>query len=172
MLCFEGDRLSRRAADPLAEAFLECVSDSVVDQIEGAARPVSLVDRRFADIRECIQKYVTSADLTSEWVARYCGISPRYLCYVLKANGTCFSELLWNERLPRARDWLACDAFRQYPIHKIACMAGFKSAAHFSRMFKSAYGMSPKEYRASPQKGGAIGMINDQETRSLVPHRG
>jgi len=151
ILCFEGDRLSRRAADPLAEAFLESMSDGVGDQIAGAAQPCSLVDKRFADIRECIEKYVTSPDLTSEWVAQYCGISPRYLCYVLKANDTCFSELLWSERLPRARDWLVCDAFRQYPIHKIAGMAGFKSAAHFSRMFKSAYGVSPKDYRASPK---------------------
>jgi transcriptional regulator GlxA family with amidase domain len=28
-------------------------------------------------------------------------------------------------------------------------MAGFKSAAHFSRMFKSTFGASPNEYRAS-----------------------
>jgi AraC family transcriptional activator of tynA and feaB len=147
LLCFEGDRLSRRAADPLAEAFLESMSDGVGDKITGAARSCSLVDTRFADIRECIQKYVTCPDLTSEWVAQYCGISPRYLCYVLKANDTCFSELLWSERLPKARDWLVCNEFRQYPIHKIACMAGFKSAAHFSRMFKSAYGASPKDYR-------------------------
>ena len=149
LLCFEGDRLSRRAADPLAEAFLESMSDGVGDKITGAARSCSLVDTRFADIRECIQKYVTCPDLTSEWVAQYCGISPRYLCYVLKANDTCFSELLWSERLPKARDWLVCNEFRQYPIHKIACMAGFKSAAHFSRMFKSAYGVSPKDYRIS-----------------------
>jgi AraC-like DNA-binding protein len=151
LLCFEGDRLSRRAADPLTEAFLESLSEGVGDKIAGALRSCSLVDKRFADIRQCIQKYVTCPDLTSEWVAQYCGISPRYLCYVLKANDTCFSELLWNERLPTARDWLVCDAFRQYPIHKIACMAGFKSAAHFSRMFKSAYGVSPKDYRASPE---------------------
>jgi AraC-like DNA-binding protein len=151
LLCFEGDRLSRRAADPLTEAFLESLSEGVGDKIAGALRSCSLVDKRFADIRQCIQKYVTCPDLTSEWVAQYCGISPRYLCYVLKANDTCFSELLWNERLPKARDWLVCDAFRQYPIHKIACMAGFKSAAHFSRMFKSAYGVSPKDYRASPE---------------------
>jgi AraC family transcriptional activator of tynA and feaB len=149
LLCFEGDRLSRRAADPLTEAFLESLSEGVGDKIAGALRSCSLVDRRFADIRQCIQKYVTCPDLTSEWVAQYCGISPRYLCYVLKANDTCFSELLWSERLPKARDWLVCDAFRQYPIHKIACMAGFKSAAHFSRMFKCAYGASPKDYRAS-----------------------
>jgi AraC family transcriptional activator of tynA and feaB len=151
LLCFEGDRLSRRAADPLTEAFLESLSEGVGDKIAGALRSCSLVDKRFADIRQCIQKYVTCPDLTSEWVAQYCGISPRYLCYVLKANDTCFSELLWSERLPKARDWLVCDAFRQYPIHKIACMAGFKSAAHFSRMFKSAYGVSPKDYRASPE---------------------
>jgi AraC-like DNA-binding protein len=151
LLCFEGDRLSRRAADPLTEAFLESLSEGVGDKIAGALRSCSLVDRRFADIRQCIQKYVTCPDLTSEWVAQYCGISPRYLCYVLKANDTCFSELLWSERLPKARDWLVCDAFQQYPIHKIACMAGFKSAAHFSRMFKSAYGASPKDYRASPK---------------------
>jgi AraC family transcriptional activator of tynA and feaB len=151
LLCFEGDRLSRRAADPLTEAFLESLSEGVGDKIAGALRSCSLVDKRFADIRQCIQKYVTCPDLPSEWVAQYCGISPRYLCYVLKANDTCFSELLWSERLPKARDWLVCDAFRQYPIHKIACMAGFKSAAHFSRMFKSAYGVSPKDYRASPE---------------------
>jgi AraC family transcriptional regulator, positive regulator of tynA and feaB len=67
---------------------------------------------------------------------------------VLRANNTSFSDLLWSQRLPSARDWLVSESFRRYPIHKVACMAGFKSAAHFSRMFKSAYGISPKEYRA------------------------
>jgi transcriptional regulator GlxA family with amidase domain len=67
---------------------------------------------------------------------------------VLKANNTSFSDLLWSQRLPKARDWLVTDSFRRYPIHKIASMAGFKSAAHFSRMFKSAYHVAPKEYRA------------------------
>jgi transcriptional regulator GlxA family with amidase domain len=66
----------------------------------------------------------------------------------LKANNTSFSELLWSQRLPKAREWLVADSFERYPIHKIATMAGFKSAAHFSRMFKSAYKVSPKEYRA------------------------
>lgn len=147
LLCFEGDRLSRRVAEPLADAFLESITEGVGDEVAGAARRGSLLDRRFMDIRACIQKYVTCPDLTSEWVARHCGISSRYLCYVLKANDTSFSELLWTERLPKARDWLVSESFRQYPIHKIACMAGFKSAAHFSRMFKAVYGVSPKDYR-------------------------
>ena len=154
LLCFEGDHMSRRTATPLAEAFLQSISESVGDHIANRAPSCSLVDKRFADIQACIQKYLTSADLTCDRVAAYCGISPRYLCYVLKANNTSFSELLWSQRLPKAREWLVADSFERYPIHKIATMAGFKSAAHFSRMFKSVYQVSPKEYRESHAKGG------------------
>jgi AraC family transcriptional activator of tynA and feaB len=154
ILCFEGDHLGRKTAEPLAKAFLQSISDSVGDQIANHARPSGLVDRRFADIQSSILKYLTRPDLTCDQVAASCGISSRYLCYVLKANDTSFSELLWGQRLPKARDRLAFKAFQRYPIHKIARMAGFKSAAHFSRMFKSTYGLSPKEYRASHSDGG------------------
>ena len=149
ILCFEGDRLGHQTAEPLAEAFLQSISDSVGSCIANSTKPTGLVDKRFSDIQECIHKYLTCADLTCDRVAAYCGISPRYLCYVLKANETSFSDLLWGKRLPKAREWLVSEAFQRYPIHKIAAMAGFKSAAHFSRMFKSSYGVSPKEYRAN-----------------------
>jgi AraC family transcriptional activator of tynA and feaB len=149
LLCFEGDHLGRQTAEPLAEAFLQSISDGVSGCVAGSNRSSSLVDKRFADIQECIHKYLTCADLTCDRVAACCGISPRYLCYVLKANDTSFSDLLWGKRLPKAREWLVTEAFQRYPIHKIASMAGFKSAAHFSRMFKTAYGVSPKDYRAN-----------------------
>jgi AraC family transcriptional regulator, positive regulator of tynA and feaB len=68
---------------------------------------------------------------------------------VLRSRDTSFSELLWSQRLLKARDWLVAASFQRYPIHKIACMAGFKSAAHFSRMFKSTFGASPNEFRTS-----------------------
>lgn len=149
ILCFEGPRLGPQTAEPLAQAFLHSITESVGDQIASLQRPDSVLDKRFSDIQACIQKYLTATDLTCDRVAAYCGISPRYLCYVLSAKNTSFSDLLWSQRLPKARDWLINDAFRRYPIHKIACMAGFKSAAHFSRTFKTAYGCSPKEYRAN-----------------------
>ena len=148
ILCTEGDRLSARTGAALAQGFLHSVSDSLGEQLAGSVDPQSLTDRRFEDIQACIGRYLTCADLTCDRVAEYCGISPRYLCYVLKSNNTSFSELLWGQRLPKAREWLGSSAYRHYPIHKIAGMAGFKSAAHFSRMFKTAYNLSPKEYRA------------------------
>jgi hypothetical protein len=69
LLCFEGDRLGRRTAEPLAEAFLQSISESVSDQLASEAHSSSLAERRFADIRECIQKYLTCADLTCDRVA-------------------------------------------------------------------------------------------------------
>lgn len=155
LLSFQGANLGRKSAESLATAFLQSVSDGVGDQIANSAGPGTTMDKRFADIQACIQKYSTAVDLTCDRVAEYCGISPRYVCYVLRANNTSFSDLLWSHRLPSARDWLVSESFRRYPIHKIACMAGFKSAAHFSRMFKSAYGMSPKEYRINRADLGA-----------------
>lgn len=154
LLCFEGEHLGRAAAESLSDAFLQSISDSVSDRFIIETSRSSLLSKRFADIQNCILKHVTSSDLTCDRVAEYCGISSRYLCHVLKVNDTAFSDLLWSQRMVKARDWLISDAFKQYPIHKIAGMAGFKSAAHFSRMFKASFGMSPKGYRATASTVG------------------
>jgi AraC family transcriptional regulator, positive regulator of tynA and feaB len=147
LLCFEGPRLGPKTAEPLVEAFLHSISDGIGDSGVALARPASVMDKRFADIQACIQKYLTAQDLTCDRVAAHCGVSPRYVCYVLRARDTSFSELLWTQRLQKSRDWLVSTSFQRYPIHKIASMAGFKSAAHFSRMFKSSFGASPNEFR-------------------------
>ncbi|MEQ8692398.1 MAG: helix-turn-helix transcriptional regulator, partial [Pseudomonadales bacterium] len=81
--------------------------------------------------------------------AKCCGIYTRHLCHVLKIHNTSFSERLWSLRMVKAHDWLLSDKFLDQPIYHIAYMAGFKSAAHFSRMFKEVYGVSPKECRVA-----------------------
>ena len=143
----EGESISPKAAHPLVAAFLEILSDCIAEYADGPKSRLRVVDKRLADIEAYILKHLTDPDLGYDEVAAKCGISPRYLCYVLKANNSSFSTLLWSQRLPKARDWLAASALSDYPIQEIAFMAGFKSPAHFSRMFKATYGCSPKEYR-------------------------
>jgi len=155
LLCNEGPRLGPKTVEPLVEAFLQSVSDGAGDSAVVSARSDSVIDKRFADIQACIQKYLTAPDLTCDRVAAHCGVSPRYVCYVLRAHDTSFSELLWTQRLHKSRAWLVSKSFQHYPIHKIACMAGFKSAAHFSRMFKASFGSSPNAYRASSARQDA-----------------
>jgi AraC-like DNA-binding protein len=149
LLMGEGEHISKSAAEPLVAAFLEALASN----INSITAPLSnrkekLVDKRLADIEAYITKHVTDPDLMYDDVAIKCGISPRYLCYVLKANNTSFSNLLWGQRLPLAKEWLGKPELQDFPIQEIAFRAGFKSAAHFSRMFRAAYNISPKEYRS------------------------
>jgi AraC-like DNA-binding protein len=69
----------------------------------------------------------------------------------LKAHDTSFSDILWNSRVERTKTWLAADDMRHVSIAKIAYMAGFKSPAHFSRMFKRATSKTPRDFRESSE---------------------
>jgi AraC family transcriptional regulator, positive regulator of tynA and feaB len=105
-------------------------------------------DQRFREIIACIQKHLSNPDLTLEAVAGRCGISPRYLCSVLKSHGTSFSEMLWSRRLEKTQHWLRAAEMQHRSITEISYMAGFKSSAHFSRMFKRKFRTTPGAFRA------------------------
>lgn len=170
LLVRDGEQLSRAAAKHLSEGLLVALADHLEGQHADISRRQQLVAKRLSDIQNYILMNLTDPDLSFERVASNCGISPRYLCYVLKANRTSFSRLLWRNRLSKAKDLLLSQATRDYPIHEIAYMSGFKSAAHFSRMFKAAFGCPPRKFR----KGGADAMrdvgddfeIDDLELRT------
>ncbi len=143
-----GSALGNALADSLSHAFLEAIAKLLRNSNIDMPKRQKLVDRRLSDIENFIRMNLADPELSYDKVAVSCGISPRYLCFLLKANNTSFSELVWKNRLPKARDWLISLKTRDYPIHEIAYMSGFKSAAHFSRMFKANYGMPPREFRA------------------------
>lgn len=158
VLVEDGERLSERSAKPLVEGVLEAIADCLIDRASSIPARQTLVEKRLADIKNHILMNLSDPDLSYDRVAASCGISPRYLCYLLKAHNTSFSELLWKNRLPRARDLLLSPAVRDYPIHEIAFMCGFKSAAHFSRMFNATYGCPPRLFRLTK---GAAARVQD-----------
>lgn len=147
VLAKHGDGLSDRTAELMSQSLLEATADHLRKSGIEMPRRQKLVDRRLADIENYIKMNLADPELSYDKVAVSCGISPRYLCFLLKANNTSFSELVWTNRMPKARDLLVSPKARDYPIHEIAYMSGFKSAAHFSRMFKATYGVPPREYR-------------------------
>ena len=147
-----GNELSSNTAEPLVGAFLESLADRVRDVTEWVPARQRNADMRLAEIKAHIMRNLTDPDLSYEDVAAQCGISPRYLYYLLKADNTTFSKLVWSQRLEKAREWLASKELLEHPIREIAFMAGFKDAAHFSRIFKAAFGTSPKDYRTEARK--------------------
>ncbi len=146
-LAIDGEHLSDKVVHALAACFLDALSHCTETATPDVPAHRRLVDKRFADIKSCILMHLTDPDLSVEGAAARCGISARYLSHILNANCTCFSEFLWNHRLLLAREQLTIRGTGRRLINDVAFTSGFKSAAHFCRMFKSAYGCTPREYR-------------------------
>ena len=152
LIVSHGDSLARQTAHSLSLALLDAIADHLKANKFELPQRRKLSEQRLADVENFISMHLTDPGISYEKVAASCGISARYLSYLLKANNTSFSELLWKNRLPRAREWLVSQSGR-FSIHEIAYMSGFKSASHFSRKFKETYGCSPRDYRARHAKG-------------------
>ncbi|MFI6511369.1 helix-turn-helix domain-containing protein [Streptosporangium sp. NPDC050855] len=100
------------------------------------ARIHAFVDRHLADPR-----------LSPDLIATAHNISSRSLYRLFQAENTTVARLIHDRRLERCRDDLTDPAKRDRPIHAIAARWGFGTAAHFTRAFRTAYGLSPREYR-------------------------
>lgn len=148
MLYEEGKSVDRRVAEDLVRAALGAVGCRMSKSLLRVA-PCTLGERRLVDVLDYVQKQLSNPDLTATVVASGCGISTRYLCSILRSHETTFSDVLWSSRLERTKTWLLANDMQHVPIGKIAYMAGFKSPAHFSRMFKRATSKTPRDFRES-----------------------
>ncbi|HXJ77056.1 MAG TPA: AraC family transcriptional regulator [Candidatus Methylomirabilis sp.] len=93
--------------------------------------------RRFLDAERT--RVVRSAELES-----ITGLTRYDLCRQFRAvYGTSPHRYLLMRRLEFARDRL----HRERPLAEVACDAGFADQAHFTRVFKSRFGLTPMRYR-------------------------
>ena len=145
----DAGELPDHIAQLLLDSALIVLSDAVKARgICGPARQ-TLSDRRLQDVLRFVEIHLSDPKLSIATVAKGCGISTRYLSFLLKVYGTPFSTLVWSNRLKTARQWLGASKPAESSVSEIAYKVGFKSPAHFSRMFRRAFGMSPRQYRAS-----------------------
>ena len=133
----------------LMDSALSVLSDAIMDHESCAPQRQSLADKRISDVLRFIELHLSDAKLSIATAAKNCGISPRYLSLLLKIHGTPFSTLVWEKRLQAAEQWQASSKTNEASVSEIAYRVGFKSAAHFSRMFKQKFKVSPRQYRAT-----------------------
>jgi AraC-like DNA-binding protein len=96
-----------------------------------------------------IEHHLSDAALNTAKVAGMLGISPRYLQDLFHAEGTTVSDWIWSRRLEKSRKDLVDPAHASESIGQIALACGFSDLGHFSRRFKAAYAVSPREDRAA-----------------------
>nr|WP_281065539.1 helix-turn-helix domain-containing protein [Jiella sonneratiae] len=104
-------------------------------------RIVQFVDERLGD-----------PEMSPASIAAACGLSRASLYRLAEVDGG-IAALVQGRRLARAFDLLADASARGARIEDVSHGVGFASAAHFSRAFKAAYGISPRDLRAFAHQG-------------------
>lgn len=94
-----------------------------------------------------IDAHLGDPELSPQFVASTLGVSVRHLHRLFKETGRSMGEWTMHQRLQRARCDLADERFRGNTVLDLALASGFKDGAHFSRVFRAAFGISPREYR-------------------------
>ncbi|GAB7102536.1 hypothetical protein JCM4814A_08500 [Streptomyces phaeofaciens JCM 4814] len=100
-----------------------------------------------ARILEYVELHLTDPDLAPDAIARAHHISVRYLHKLFKDEGTTVGRWILRRRLEECRRDLMRYGRGSRTIAAVAARWGFLSATHFSRVFRAAYGMSPREWR-------------------------
>jgi AraC family transcriptional regulator, positive regulator of tynA and feaB len=147
---FDGSgELAEHIEQLLVDSALSVLADAIKRCENYAQARQSLAEKRLQDVLKFIEVHLSDPKLNTEMVADACGISSRYLSHLFKQSGTSFSALIWDRRLKIANQWLSSTKPGDISIAEIAFRVGFKSPAHFSRLFKQVYKQGPREYRSS-----------------------
>ncbi|MFI0357078.1 helix-turn-helix domain-containing protein [Actinomadura sp. 9N407] len=100
-----------------------------------------------ARIHAFIQENLGDAQLTPGAIAAAHHISLRYLHRLFHTEGHTVAGWIRERRLEQCRRDLADPRLATRPITAIAARWGFTSPAHFSQIFRSTYGLSPRQFR-------------------------
>ncbi|MEV7866344.1 helix-turn-helix domain-containing protein [Streptomyces sp. NPDC088124] len=98
-------------------------------------------------IRAHIDRHLADPDLTPDAIARAHHISVRYLHKLFQAEDITVGRWIQRRRLEECRRELARLEAASTTVAAVAHRWGFASASHFSRVFRTAYAMSPAEWR-------------------------
>jgi AraC-like DNA-binding protein len=135
----------------LSTAALEVLATRLAHELDSDRwiRPETRERALLARIHMFIGDHLGDRDLSPGTVAAAHHISVSHLHRLFQADGATVAGWIRQRRLAACRRDLADPALADRPVAALAARRGFPSAAHFSRVFKAAHGMTPQEYRQS-----------------------
>jgi AraC-like DNA-binding protein len=141
-------------AAAMERAAVELVAACVAPSRDGLARAAPAIDASLLlRARAHIDGRLADPALEPDSVARAMGLS-RSTLYRLFAGLGGVAGYIQARRLARVKALLA-DGRQTRRISELAYQYGFSDEAHFSRAFRRAYGLSPREWRAERAAAGA-----------------
>jgi AraC-like DNA-binding protein len=144
------DRFHPTDAIRVSTTLLDLVAAVLAHELEATNALPAESHRRtlFHQIQAFIEQRLGDPALTPAAIAAVHHISPRTLHRLFEPHGSTVAEWIRLRRLDRCRRDLADPSLTGTPVHAIATRWGLPSAAHFSRIFRTTYGLSPQDYRS------------------------
>lgn len=135
----------------LGDAVIDLVTAAFAQQLQLSLDPASPAAHRtlVTQVRKFIDERLGDLDLTPKVVAEAHFVSVRHLQKIFEAEGISVSRLIRTRRLEQCRRDLVDPQRADLSIAQVGRRWGFPDAAHFSRLFRTTYGQSPREFRRS-----------------------
>lgn len=134
-------RLSTVVADLVSTALAERFDDPDLVPVDSQERTLVL------RVHAYIEQHLGDLQLDPAVIAAAHHMSVRHLHRLFEAERTSVAAWTRHRRLERCRADLADPGLRDRPVSALAARWGLADPAHFSRLFRRTYGMSPTEYR-------------------------
>lgn len=138
------DEVSTAQSLRLADNVIDLITTTFAGELnEEIAGQQSLLPR----MKAFVEEHLDDADLSPAAIANWAHISTGYLHKLFRAENTTVSRWIRERRLEHCRRDLTDPSHFDQPVSAVAARWGFVDAAHFSRLFKTTYGVPPREYR-------------------------
>jgi acetamidase/formamidase/AraC-like DNA-binding protein len=148
------------------------IAELVLSALLAEARPeednaTQVQAAHFARVCGQIEARLREPDLSVADIAKAEGLSARYIQRLFEGQDRSFSDYVRHRRLEQCRLDLVNPQHADRSIAEIGFRWGFADQAHFSRVFSTAYAISPREYRKS-----AGSTVETRWTRGRPMHSG
>ncbi len=143
------DRTGTIAAQSAAELGA-CLAEMLrIALLEEAYDPVGKTMREtlLERIDAFVRQHLRDPDLSIDMMAADLRCTKRYLHKIFSKRGETLSQYIRRLRLERCAADLADPELAGQSITELSYRWGFSDSAHFSRMFKSRFGVPPRSYR-------------------------
>lgn len=151
------ESLSRADLKGVCDALLSLLVTTLSAAPRAHVGSLSQIERYHLErAKTFVRARLADPDLDVRRIADAIGLSPSYLHRLFLNEPLRLMQWVVAERLEACHRELSAAINRKRPIFVIAQSCGFVSQAHFSRVFRARFGVSPKEVR-------------DRQAAALVP---
>ena len=147
------DTLEATELAPLETALVGLLSSLIrLDRRRDEGGVTQVQSLHYQRVAASVEARLSQPGLAMRDVAASEGMSQRYLQKLFELHHTTFSDFVRTRRLEKARLALLARDQKAASIAQIAFQCGFSDQGHFSRLFRAAFGVSPRAFRALAQE--------------------